>query len=513
MPEKPSSTSAPLAVLYLPPLASHRDDELDVLARKLAVALDRQSADGACQYEVVPMARDDGSKARRVCQVRRRDSGDAEPLPLADIFMVDYRGTLMARHRGRALIWRCLLAACGTLELGRRLVLHLFDGKARVATRQEVFQTFIVLGGMSLMLAYLAILVLSGLRIASDALQRDAGPSIAQAGHGPASGGQPVAIPSATSSHLVDMGEGSRLSVPPARAGRPSPAGVVAPTVPADPAGALLASAREGVALMWERFRPWAALLLGVLVASRLFGGDRAALVSWVTRMSEEMLAFVFYLGMGDRRAEVTGMVDDHVEKLLESGHRYSRVALMGYSFGSIVALDVLFPADNIRARRLDRVDTLVTIGAPVAFIMTYWPRYFADRGGNHAALRSWVNVFSPVDVLATEFNPAPPERGEVVLHPCHGTRDSLRRGPDHEHAFREGAAESGLTWFGTVLLLGIRAHEMYWSPEDAHERNCLHLVVSDLFPSEAGPGVSNTDGPSPVPADTGVPEPGGSAR
>lgn len=507
MPEKPSPVSAPLAVLYLPPLASHRDDELELLARKLAVALDRQSADGACQYEVIPLTQDVGGKPQPVWRIRRTGPDDTAPRPVADVSMVDYRETLMARHRGRVLIWKCLLAGYGTFELARRLLLHLLGRRSRVATRQEVFQTFIVLGGMALVIAYLSILVLSGLRLVTEAIQGPAGQPVAEAAPVPASPAPGIGPQRTTQWHDVDLDNGpekvrERMQAPATGAGTSPPARNGAPTW-----------GMEGVARWWRDAYPGAGLLLSIVVALRLFSRDRAALVGWVTRMSEEMLAFVFYLGMGDRRAEVTGMVDERVEKLLEAGHGYERVALMGYSFGSIVALDVLFPADDIRARRLDRVDTLVTIGAPVSFIMTYWPGYFGGRSRKHAALQSWVNVFSPVDVLATEFDPAPPEPGEVALQPSHGTPDALWRGPDREHSFREGAAEGSLTWFGTFALLGIRAHEMYWSPEDGHERNCLHLVVAELFPAEAGAGVSSTDGPTPVPADTGMPEPGGSAR
>lgn len=470
MPEKSSSTSAPLAVLYLPPLGSHREDELEVLARKMATALDRQSHDGSSRYEVVPGTADLGGRPHSLCRILRRGPGDASPRGVADLYMVDYRETLMARHRGRVLFSRCLLAAYGTLELSRRLLLHLLGSKPRVATRQEVFQTFIVLGGMVLVITYLAILVLSGARLASEAVSSSPGPRPAS---GPATteavAGPGIGSSRSTQWHDVDLGRQ-----------------VATEAIPVVTSKGTGESGPGVLGRWWDRWYPGAGLLMSLVLASRLFSRDRAALVGWVTRMSEEMLAFVFYLGMGDRRAEVTGLVDDRVEKLLEEDRGYERVAFMGYSFGSIVALDVLFPADDIRARRLDRVDTLVTIGAPVSFILTYWPGYFAGRSRRHAALRSWVNIFSPVDVLATEFDPSPPGPGEVALQPSHGTPDTLWRGPDRERPFREGAAEGSLTWFATLTLLGIRAHEMYWSPEEGHERNCLHLVVPDLFPSEA---------------------------
>ena len=480
MPDTASSPRAPFALLYLPPLGVRRDNELDVLGHKLANALDRQSSHGPSLYESVLALRDTPGGPRSFCRILRRSPGNPEPQPVADVYMVDYRDTLLARHRGRVLLTRCLLAAVGALELARRLGLHLLGRRPRRATRQEVFQTFIALGGMALVLAYLALLVLSAARLASGlatpGVATPAASAAASSSSTAAAEVAPRAIRPQTGTETWDVQLGTNAGAPPPVA---PPPGIREPS--ADPSAWGLESLWRG----WRGGYGWAGLVASLVLVRQLFARDRSALVAWITRMSEEMLAFVFYFGLGDRRAEVTGMVDDHVERLLEEEQGYERVGLMGYSFGSIVALDVLFPADNLRARRLERVDTLVTIGCPVAFILTYWPGYYAGRCHVERPLRTWVNVFSPVDVLATEFNPGPPETGQVQLAPVHGTPDTLGRGPDREHAFREGSVEGRLTWFGALTLLGIRAHEMYWSPDLGHERNGLHLVVPDLFPGE----------------------------
>ena len=480
MPDTASSPRAPFALLYLPPLGVRRDNELEVLGHKLANALDRQASHGPSRYEAVLALRDAPGGPRSFCRILRRSPGKPDPEAVADVYMVDYRDTLLARHRGRVLLTRCLLAAVGALELARRLGLHLLGRRPRRATRQEVFQTFIVLGGMALVLAYLAVLVLSAARLASGLASPGAATPAATAASASSSTAAAEASrrairPQATTETWdVQLGANAGAAPP----GTPPP-GIREPS--ADPSAWGLESLWRG----WRGGYGWAGLVASLVLVRQLLARDRSALVAWITRMSEEMLAFVFYFGLGDRRAEVTGMVDEHVERLLEEEEGYERVGLMGYSFGSIVALDVLFPADNLRARRLERVDTLVTIGCPVAFILTYWPGYYAGRCHVERPLRTWANVFSPVDVLATEFNPGPPEPGQVRLAPVHGTPDTLGRGPDREHAFREGAVEGRLTWFGALTLLGIRAHELYWSPDLGHERNGLHLVVPDLFPGE----------------------------
>ncbi len=482
MPDPASSPRAPFALLYLPPLGVRRDNELEVLGHKLATALDRQASHGPSRYEAVLAMRETGGGPRSFCRILRRSPGNPQPQPIADVYMVDYRDTLLARHRGRVLLTRCLLAAVGALELARRLGLHLLGRRPRRATRQEVFQTFMVLGGMALVIAYLSILVLSAARLASGLATPGAATPAASAAASSSSSSTAAddsarrAIRPQATTEMWDVQLGTRSGVPSPSA---PPPGIREPS--ADPSA-------WGLEALWRGWRGgygWAGLIASLVLVRQLLARDRSALVAWITRMSEEMLAFVFYFGLGDRRAEVTGMVDEHVERLLEEDDGYERVGLMGYSFGSIVALDVLFPADNLRARRLERVDTLVTIGCPVAFILTYWPGYYTGRCHVQRPLRTWANVSSPVDVLATEFNPGPPEPGQVRLAPVHGTPDTLGRGPDREHAFREGAVEGRLTWFGALTLLGIRAHEMYWSPDLGHERNGLHLVVPDLFPEE----------------------------
>ncbi|MFM8419487.1 MAG: hypothetical protein ACKOEQ_05115 [Verrucomicrobiota bacterium] len=491
MPDTASSLRAPFALLYLPPLGVRRNNELDVLGHKLANALDRQSSHGPSRYESVLALRDAPGGPRSFCRILRRSPSNPKPQPVADVYMVDYRDTLLARHRGRVLLTRCLLAAVGALELARRHGLHLLGRRPRRATRQEVFQTFIVLGGMALVLAYLAVLVLSAARLASGLATPGAATPAATAASSSSSPSSTAAAEAsrrairphaATETWDVQLGTNAGAPARNLPSSVPPSPGIRGPS--ADPSEWGWESLWRG----WSGGYVWAGLVASLVLARQLLARDRSALVAWITRMSEEMLAFVFYFGLGDRRAEVTGMVDEHVERLLEEEEGYERVGLMGYSFGSIVALDVLFPADNLRARRLERVDTLVTIGCPVAFILTYWPGYYAGRCHVKRPLRTWANVFSPVDVLATEFNPGPPEPGQVRLAPVHGTPDTLGRGPDREHAFREGAVEGRLTWFGALTLLGIRAHEMYWSPDLGHERNGLHLIVPDLFPGEVQP-------------------------
>lgn len=211
------------------------------------------------------------------------------------------------------------------------------------------------------------------------------------------------------------------------------------------------------------------------------------------------MLAFVYYLSFADRRAEITGEVDEFMEALTEDGGGYQRFAILSYSFGSIVALDAFCPADEVRARRLDRVDTLVTIGSPYDFILTYWPDYFRNRNAKHVPPARWLNIYSPVDVLGSQFHKRDAGISEAAgesLENSFGQPGRLRKGPTEELAFRENFVDEKLSWLSTFVLLGLRAHSMYWARDDGHERNCFHLIAPRLFPEQ----FTGTSPPTPAP-------------
>jgi len=520
----------PLAIIYLPPiLAENPEAELDLVGAKLAGALDRHASDGAGVFRTATEFVEVRGKKEKVCRILRADRDGQNERPLADLFRLDYRPRLLARYRDGRLATKCLLAGLGLIEMGRRVLAQWFRPRHHLLSRPERFQSVFALGMMLVVALYLFTLVLGAVKIVDTALHgalrgTNEPPAVAvtnadwtqrtNAGWLPGTNGWALWRTNAgvaTNFWLVK----TNVSVVPTNgffaftnwgfAG--TNAGLTNWGMFSTNWGPFLPPAPPPKKPAWERFKDFFRDLFGLLlvrpvrwlyevselafvalVALGLLSKDRGQVTEFIRKLSEEMLAFVYYLSFADRRAEITGEVDEFMEALTEAGPRYRRHALLGYSFGSIVALDAFCPADDVRARRLDCVDTLVTIGSPYDFILTYWPDYFANRSPKHGSPANWLNIYSPVDVLGSQFHKrgaASAEGHGEVLENSFGQPGRLAKGPTEEVAFRENFVCEDLTWTSTLMLLGLRAHSMYWSRDEQHERNCFHLIAPRLFPEE----------------------------
>lgn len=75
------------------------------------------------------------------------------------------------------------------------------------------------------------------------------------------------------------------------------------------------------------------------------------------------------------------------------------------YSFGSIIALDTLFPIDSEPSKNIkNQVNLLVTIGAPYEFVTNYYPHFLENRNDQMTKKIQWINVYSLVDAFASNF-------------------------------------------------------------------------------------------------------------
>lgn len=451
---------APLALIYLPQiLGDGAGGELERIGRKLALAIDRQGGHAGRTYrsEVDSVELDGRIEPR--CRVMCREAGGDSDRPVVDVFFVDYRPRLMVRYREGSLIRRCFLAGFGLAEMMARSVMQVFRNRNVRLDRMKLLQMVPVVAGLMLVGAYFGTLGMGVVRVAEQAwnLPEMRGTGGSAAAGRSSDGSMPEA--SARRSVVIDTASDAwrpwmmqKLGEMPGRS-----------------------MAALGTAVQWVYLR--SGYVVAFMVAVGFVGTGRSRVTELVKRLSEELLAFVYYLSFADRRSEVTGQVDGFVERLVEATGGKQRIGLMGYSFGSIVAMDALFPADVVRARRMDSVDTLVTIGTPVDFIARNWPGYFDGRHREHRAPATWVNVYSPMDILATRFH------GDHAGH-----RGGLEPVPDREHSFRENLVNSELTFLGVLTLAGLRAHSQYWSAHEEGERNCFQLIVGDLFPEEVRP-------------------------
>lgn len=535
------SPSSPLALLYLPPiLAETPGTEVEQLGEKLAVALDRHASAGARRYRVTTEFVEVRDRKEKVCRLLCQEGDGQADRPVADLYLLDYRPQLVRRHQEGLLVTRCLLAGVGVLEAGRRVVWQMFRPRRFLLTPQERFQGLVAIGMLAGLALYFAFLLLGVIRVLESVLPGDPAPAVEStasrppepgwipvpAGVFPASNGW-LNLTQRVSFRLTNHPEGStNVWLLATHLGPDVPADLSPatrailsnairsavghpPTSPAPrsflPAWLAepLGKAGDHLAKLVRFLYRWSELSLASLVGLGLLSRERGKVTRFFSRLSEELLAFVHYLSFAERRAEITGLVDQRIEELAEAHPGYSRFAVLAYSFGSIVALDAFCPPDEQRARRLARVDTLVTIGSPYDFVLTYWPDYFAGRDPRHRPPALWLNIYSPVDVLGSRFDKsALRERtGGSGLEDSFGGDGRLAHGPTEEVAFRENFVSERLGWLQTFLLVGLRAHSMYWSPRENSERNCLHLVVPRLLAGEVQPLPAEPESPAQSPA------------
>lgn len=110
-------------------------------------------------------------------------------------------------------------------------------------------------------------------------------------------------------------------------------------------------------------------------------------------------------------RATVVSTLYEVLDGLRDRG-RAGAVHLVGFSFGTLVLLDALFPQEdrepdvggtgNLEALA-SRVTSLTTIGSPADFARLYWPDWFENRRALAPSLY-WLNILNDSDVFGSNF-------------------------------------------------------------------------------------------------------------
>src|SRR5207248_3878608 len=96
-----------------------------------------------------------------------------------------------------------------------------------------------------------------------------------------------------------------------------------------------------------------------------------------LNRVAVEASAATRYLASRDTVGAISGqlaeLIDHIVTKAANAEHRYDRIHLVSYSFGTLICIDALFPAGPT-ARPFTHITSIATIGCPFDFVRTYCP-------------------------------------------------------------------------------------------------------------------------------------------
>lgn len=191
-----------------------------------------------------------------------------------------------------------------------------------------------------------------------------------------------------------------------------------------------------------------------------------------ITSLATEFACVDKYIENGEQSQAILGNLDLLVEYIAEKEPE-SKIHYHCYSFGTIIALDSLFPVGNIPSTNLrTKSELLITIGTPYEFINSYYPNFYNNRCAVMANAITWLNIFSIADALATNF------------------RNDMKRGPA-EFGIKEVSllpvninyeitSDKNMTLFNFITMDSIRMHKCYWD-SSSNGQSCIRLLYHEM--------------------------------
>jgi hypothetical protein len=176
------------------------------------------------------------------------------------------------------------------------------------------------------------------------------------------------------------------------------------------------------------------------------------------------------YLNEGTTKTIIHGQLDTLIEKILEEEGAAVEICYHTYSFGSLVALDYLFPYSMPPTTRVQQyVKGLVTIGCPFDFTAIYFQAFFKNRNTFMNEKIKWINVYTLDDLLASNFR-----KDNKAGEPNYSISENVLL-PTNVNYEMANTNKNVFTQFFT--LHSIKAHTKYWGEEE-DSQNCLKLII-----------------------------------
>jgi len=192
-----------------------------------------------------------------------------------------------------------------------------------------------------------------------------------------------------------------------------------------------------------------------------------------ITALATEFSCATDYLNSGERKQKIHGQLDKLLEFICEKEGNDTDVTLHTYSFGSIIALDYIFPFGiPVSARIRNNIKGLITIGCPYDFIRVYFGSFFSGRDVSVSDKIYWINVYSLADALASNLRKTN-TKGKAEygmpgspLLPVNLNYELTNIKPN--------------LLYQLLTLYSVRVHASYWDADD-DAQSCLSLVVKQL--------------------------------
>jgi hypothetical protein len=193
---------------------------------------------------------------------------------------------------------------------------------------------------------------------------------------------------------------------------------------------------------------------------------------SLLTKVAAEFSTIDNYIQYGEQSQIIQGNLDALIEYIVENEENPT-IHLHTYSFGSIIALDALFPIGTEPcANILNNIKLLITIGAPYEFIDNYYPNFYTDRTDNMSQKIEWINVYSTMDAFASNFRKD--NKAKEAQYGIMG-RKEVPINLNYEIARREK-----YNLFSFLTLKHISMHKSYWDDSKSGQ-SCTRLIFNKM--------------------------------
>jgi hypothetical protein len=431
---EPTSPTASEALIYLPGLAlglTTGKTPRGVVDR-LAMALDAEAQTRTATFAVE--WRDGifgGEPEKSVATIKRTDGDDSRPI--VDVFVYDWAGTFKDGWENQNLFHKAGRAILGVFAFPKFIRFFMSSGRSTPFGRIQLALAALM---VAIVVAYAAILIVAVGQLVYQTVQVSETPSVqpavVQSESAPASS---EASGSATQDKSVDNEARLTLS-------------------------------------------QWLALIGATVAAFIPKVRDR------VNQLGATLAAASSYLRVARGQQEIVGGFQKLVAKLNDSG-QYESIRVLSYSFGSIVALDTLYPTTGRPPRSLDAVTSLVTIGCPVDFAMAMRKNWLSDRSKRDHSPEIWLNIYSKIDLLGSDFTRRTKLWGDTSEQISMLSQSSPGAvvHPTSTHHWNLGVEP---TWGNLLEFYGFSSHGMYWGSDSKVDSNVFREVVRGLYPNSS---------------------------
>jgi hypothetical protein len=191
-----------------------------------------------------------------------------------------------------------------------------------------------------------------------------------------------------------------------------------------------------------------------------------------LTKVAAEFTTIDNYIQYGEQSQIIQGNFDALVEYIVENEENPT-IHLHTYSFGSIIALDALFPIGTEPCNNiLNNIKLLITVGAPYEFIDNYYPNFYSERTDKMSEKIEWINVYSTMDAFASNFR-----KDNKVGEAKYGImgEKEVPINLNYEIARREK-----YNLFSFLTLKHITMHKSYWDDSKSGQ-SCTRLIFNKM--------------------------------